>query len=291
MLPEKSAIIVADAVPALFEGDEAGVEGVALGTPDDFPRVAVVKGTDQMNGMRGRQGLHVRHDGRPAHLAQRRQPSVVELPAALAQQHAEQREESAPVADAEQLQDVARVEAVHPLAEERRLLARGEQRLGQPTVQQATIEVGSPEPVDAFVPQHGAQMHRLLPPRERVPELSRRGKRGGSGRQHAESRIGVGGYLQKAAGIGQAVHLVQNEHRTGRLTVEEQLGIGEHPFHGGQIAVQMERIGQHAGECRLADAPDTGEPDDRTAGPRAEDAIQPRLSAHHVVFYIQLDWI
>ena len=35
MLPQQSAVVVADTLPTLLEGDEAGVEGVALGTPDD----------------------------------------------------------------------------------------------------------------------------------------------------------------------------------------------------------------------------------------------------------------
>jgi len=175
-----------------------------------------VKRPQQVDGMGGRQRLHVRHDGGTAYLAQHRQAAVVELADALSQQHAEQGEEPAPVADTEQLQDVARIEAVHPFAEERRLLARGEQRLGQPAVQQAAVEVGSPEPVGAFIPRHGTQMHRFLSSRERVTELARRGQRGGPSRQHAEPRIGVGRYLQQAAGIVQAVHLVENQHRSGR---------------------------------------------------------------------------
>ena len=162
----------------------------------------------------------MRHDGWTAHLAQRRQTAIVELTAALAQQHAEQGEKPAPVADTEQFQDVARVKAVHPFAEERGGLARSEQRLGQPAMQQAAVEIGRPKPVGAFVPRHGTQMHRFLPPRERVAELARRGQRGGPGRQYPESRIGIGRDLQQAAGIVQAVHLVENEHRSGRLTVE-----------------------------------------------------------------------
>ena len=101
-------------------------------------------------------------------------------------------------------------------------------------------------------------MHRFLPPRERVAELARRGQRGGPGRQYPESRIGIGRDLQQAAGIVQAVHLVENEHRSGRPTVEVQFRIGEHPSDGGEIAIQIHRIRQHARESGLADTPPRG---------------------------------
>ena len=63
-------------------------------------------------------GFDVGLDRRTAQLAQVRESVVVDLSAALAQEQPEQREEALAAADTEQLQDIPRVEAVDPFAEE-----------------------------------------------------------------------------------------------------------------------------------------------------------------------------
>ena len=90
MLPQQAAIVVPDRVPTLLEGDEPGIEGVALGAADDLAAAPAMKRRQQVYRVGDLQGLDVRPDRRPAQLAETRQPAVVDLPAAPAEQQPKQ---------------------------------------------------------------------------------------------------------------------------------------------------------------------------------------------------------
>ena len=117
--------------------------------------------------------LDVRHHRRPAQLARPGQGAEVGHAAALHQEQPEEPHEADAVAHPEQLLDVPGVEAVDPLGEEGRVLVPGEQRLRQPSVEEAPIQVLDPELLAAFAPEDGREVDRRLPPGEAVAELPR----------------------------------------------------------------------------------------------------------------------
>ena len=168
-------------------------------------------------------------DRRKAQLAQTRQPAVVELPAAPAEQQPEQRQKAGAVADVEQFQNVPRVETVDPLTERPRLLAFGQQRCRQPAVQEPPVEVPHAERFRAFLPQHRAEVNHGLAPGQRVAELAGGGQRRRPGGQHLETRIYVRSDLQEAAGVRQPVDLVEHDGRPGLPAFEEELRIVQGP--------------------------------------------------------------
>jgi hypothetical protein len=79
------------------------------------------------------------------------------------------------------------------------------------------------------------------------------------------------------------MNLVQHQHRIRRLGVEKQLRILQRARRRGQIAVQVQRIGQHPGNRRFAHSPHTGQPDDRPLCPGLLNSLQPERAFDHVI--------
>ena len=162
------------------------------------------------------------------------------------------------------------------------MLLRPEERLGQPAVQQPAVETAHPERLGTLLPQHRAEVHRLLPPGQRIPEPAGGGQARAAGRQHPQFRVLVRGDLQHEARIGKTMDLVEHDGSPGRLPGKERFGVSKCPSGGGQVAVQVERIGQHPGERRLPDAPHAGKPDDGPPGPRATHPFEPDRTTNHM---------
>ena len=182
MFPEDPPVFRPQRVPSFLEGDKPGIEGVALGTGHDLAAPAAVERAEQVEGVRGLERVEIRPDGHAAQLRLPGQAADVELSAAPAQEEPEQRQESLAVPDVEKLQDVPGVEAVDPLAEGRGAFLVPQQRLRQPAVQQAAVEIADPEGLRALFPEHRTEMDRLLAPGQGVAELARGRKGRGSGR-------------------------------------------------------------------------------------------------------------
>ena len=183
MLPQHAPVVGTDVAPAPFEGDESGVEGVALGAPNDFPGASAAEGAQAVHRVGNFQRVEVGLDRGAARLRQAGQATVAELAAAATQKQSKEGEEALPVADGEELQDVARVEAVDPLAERLEGRVLGQERFGQPAVEEASVEgdhrrgvVGGgraaflacapstgAEASGALLPQDGTQVNRRLP--------------------------------------------------------------------------------------------------------------------------------
>ena len=143
------------------------------------------------------------------------------------------------------------------------------------------IEIGDAEVVLAFGPENGSQLEDMLPAGQSVTELARRGQRGRAGSKDAESGKSVGGDLQDAAGVGQPVDLVEDDDGGFGLGPEKKLGILEAPRVGGQVAIDVDGIGQHPRQGRLPDPADPGQPDDRALFPSVMDTLQPIGTINH----------
>ena len=245
MLPQDPAILRPQRVPSLLEGDESGIEGVALRTGHDLAAPAPVERAEEVHGVCGLERFEIRPDGQTAQLGLPGHAADVELSAARAQEEPEQRQESLAVPDIEQLQDVPGVEAVDPLAEGRGAFLVPQQRLRQPAVQQAAVEIADPEGFRALFPEHRTEMDRLLAPSQGVAELAGGGRCERPGRQNPKARVPVGGDLQQQARVRQAVDLVEDDGGAGRLAAEEQLRIRQCLRGAGKLTVQVLRIGQH----------------------------------------------
>lgn len=89
-------------------------------------------------------------------------------------------------------------------------------------------------------------------------------------------RVLVGGDLERQAGIGKTVHFVEHDHGPAPPPAEKELGVGQGAGGRRQVAVQVDGVGQHAGQRGLAHPPNAGQPDDRSLGPRALDPLQPQ---------------
>lgn len=94
MFPQEAPILGSDMLPAAFERDEAGVEGVALRAAHDLLLAIAVERLEEPHHMGGDQGLDMGSNGRSRELGQRCDGTVVHLSAAAAEQQAEQVEEA-----------------------------------------------------------------------------------------------------------------------------------------------------------------------------------------------------
>src|SRR5207247_1524213 len=91
----------------------------------------------------------------------------------------------------------------------------------------------------------------------------------------------VGRYLECPARVRQAMQLVEDDDATAGLRPVEKLRILESPLHGGEVAVEVNRIREHACEGCLPYPPDTGQPDDGALPPGRTDALEPECANDH----------
>jgi len=77
------------------------------------------------------------------------------------------------------------------------------------------------------------------------------------------------------------VDLVEDDDGGFGLGPEKELGILEAPRVGGQVAIDVDRIGQHPRQGRLSDAADPSQPDDRAFFPSILNTLQPIRAINH----------
>ena len=75
--------------------------------------------------------------------------------------------------------------------------------------------------------------------------------------------------------------LVEDDDGGLRLGAEKQLGVVQAACIGGQIAIEIDGIGQHARQSGLSDASDACQPDDWALFPGGVDTAQPERAFNH----------
>src|SRR3990172_655508 len=280
VLPEDTAVRVAYLVPTADEADKSRVEPIGLGPPHELTAPPSVKRGQGVERAGDGEGLEMCLHRGAAEVALVRERGVIDQPPALAQHDPQQVEEPRTFPDPEELLDVSRIEAVHPLREERVVDRAAQEELGQTPMPEPSIEVPHAEGL-AFGPQHGRQQEYGLAAGQRVAELAGRGERGRAGGQDAKPRESVGSDLERPAGVAQPVHLIQDKQTARRLRAVEKLRILQPPANRRQVAVQVDRVGEHPSQGCLARTAHARQPDDRAPPPGRADAVEPIRSVHH----------
>jgi hypothetical protein len=90
----------------------------------------------------------------------------------------------------------------------------------------------------------------------------------------------VGGDLQDLGGVGQSMHLVEDD-RLAPEASEDGLRIFHLASDPWQLAIEVFRAGDGAAEEGLADAANAHEPDHRSASPRAIEEGEPVAPPNH----------
>ena len=177
VLPELPPVVRPDLRPALFEANEARIESVALRPRHDFPSSPSVERPQHVYRVGDLHRLEVRPNCRETHSAVSCQSIQLELTSALPHEQAKQELKAPPAAEAKQLFDVSVVVAVGPLVVEVKGRSPREQCLGQPAMQEPAVDVGSPDPVRALLPQDRLRVDGILAPCQRIAELPGCGQR------------------------------------------------------------------------------------------------------------------
>jgi hypothetical protein len=92
--------------------------------------------------------------------------------------------------------------------------------------------------------------------------------------------IVIRGDLENLGGIGQPVDFIQHE-ATSAESAQKGFRIGQFAPHAGQFAIEVLDGGEGLAEDRLADAPDTGEPDDGSCLPQGFESAEPGVPFDH----------
>ena len=275
VLPERAAIRRAEVRPAAQVADEAGVHRVDPGAADQLSAASAVEGRHAHGEVAPIEDVQIVNRGRPAHAGVPGKGRNVQQLRIPDDDRGNDAQEAAPAPDVEERQDVPREKAVHPLLEPERVGRREQQLVRKTPVQEAALEIGGAGPVRGFAPQHGRKTDRPLAPHERVTEPPARVEGGGTRGQHADVGPGVRRDLEQPGRVLGAMHLVQNDPRTGRKRSQEGLGIRQTIPYRGQIAVEVAPVRNLPAQDGLPETPRPGKPDNAAGVPRSLDPIHP----------------